>query len=1011
MDRIRCSFRESLRRRMSKQHFHRRTSGRQSSPSKSVNNSGSSKAELWQPDEIAVRNGTCSFSVKYLGGIEVFESRGMQICEGALKLLRGQRRRPIKAILYVSGDGLRVVDQESSRGLIVDQTIEKVSFCAPDRSHDKSFAYICRDGTSRRWMCHGFHAMKETGERLSHAVGCAFAICLERKKRDAEASAAAVQAAISLSPLDCKKRSTSGFILDEITKQTTPTSNSSFERSSSNGSFRRLSITERLRDPQNAIVQPPPATSSLSSTLHITSKPRPVGNPLLFVRQRSLRAPTSYISNTALFHRQLSLRSYPIKQQQMPATVIARSEPIFEDDEDRMWPNEGSTFGNAPYCPVKYNGFRQSLSYTAAPYANNNNTCDFSSTKACTLVNSPLQIQTNYSSSISGRESWLSSPISTCPSTAKSKADEWLEQTLRSSLSLNSPNKNAGDISRFCQQDKPSDISRTSQTTNGVPPPDHPPPPLPSPSTIRDTGSETTAIRFSSDFSQYELSTTAEKFSSLSENTTATSSKAVESDIDIFGQPVFSAVLSYSKKSAKDNNATNECVNKSESEKPDQTDPFDVRWSHLAVDVATTYPMPVHSTNPFYSESSAYTLKNITLLSLKIFASLVHVIPPPVLLCGGSFAGYKRFVETTIQIEYSKRQMGKKRSIRRRSVRSARKELADEDGTQMERDSRPGRRRFAALRKGPQNQDTIIQMKNFCTTTVATGVQGLMKEFNEIRASSIPPSQLVKTAFDKNPDKNRYKDVFCVDETRVVLNYPPETNDYIHANWVNVVSTKKRFICTQAPKENTVEDFWRMIWQESCRSIVMLCNIMECGKKKCEQYWPAEEGESKEYGTLKVTCNRVIQEEKMLTISNLVITNGSKKLILEHIAWNDWPDRGVPNNFLAPFRLLQRIKNQIHVVIHCSAGIGRTGTVVGLDIADSMFNDGMKVTMRDVIRELRLQRHGSVQTDIQYVYIHRCILALSENRKLIKRDEIASFLNDFEILAHARGGLPSTPAK
>ncbi|OZC06987.1 Protein-tyrosine phosphatase [Onchocerca flexuosa] len=284
----------------------------------------------------------------------------------------------------------------------------------------------------------------------------------------------------------------------------------------------------------------------------------------------------------------------------------------------------------------------------------------------------------------------------------------------------------------------------------------------------------------------------------------------------------------------------------------------------------------------------------------------------------------------------------------------------------MERDSRPSRRRALTLRKGPENREMLIQMKAFCTTTVATG--GLMKEFNEIRATSVPPSQL----------------------TRVVLNYPPKTNDYIHANWVDVVSIKRRFICTQsktninvefqnialnfnklsvnpfndatfkAPKENTVEDFWRMVWQEDCHSIVMLCNIIESGKKKCEQYWPAEEAES-------VTCNRVIQEEKTLTISNLIVTNGSKKLSVEHIAWNDWPDRGVPNNFLAPFRLLQRIKNQTHVVIHCSA--------------DTMFNDGMKVTMRDVVRELRLQRHGSVQTDIQYVYIHRCILALSENRK------------------------------
>ncbi|KAF1611071.1 UNVERIFIED_CONTAM: Numb-like protein, partial [Eudyptes pachyrhynchus] len=67
--------------------------------------------------------------------------------------------------------------------LLVDQTIEKVSFCAPDRNFDKAFSYICRDGTTRRWICHCFLALKDSGERLSHAVGCAFAACLERKQR------------------------------------------------------------------------------------------------------------------------------------------------------------------------------------------------------------------------------------------------------------------------------------------------------------------------------------------------------------------------------------------------------------------------------------------------------------------------------------------------------------------------------------------------------------------------------------------------------------------------------------------------------------------------------------------------------------------------------------------------------------------------------------------------------------------------------------------------------------
>lgn len=75
----------------------------------------------------------------------MFESRGMQTCEEALKVLRASRKRRVRGILYVSGDGLRVVDAEN-KGLVVDQTIEKVSFCAPDRNHDRGFAYICRDG-------------------------------------------------------------------------------------------------------------------------------------------------------------------------------------------------------------------------------------------------------------------------------------------------------------------------------------------------------------------------------------------------------------------------------------------------------------------------------------------------------------------------------------------------------------------------------------------------------------------------------------------------------------------------------------------------------------------------------------------------------------------------------------------------------------------------------------------------------------------------------------------------
>ncbi|XP_048455560.1 protein numb homolog isoform X3 [Rhincodon typus] len=153
----------------------------------------SSRPHQWQTDEEAVRSGKCSFQVKYLGHVEVDESRGMHICEEAVKRLKSERKffkalfgktgkKPVKAVLWVSADGLRVVD-EKTKDLIVDQTIEKVSFCAPDRNFDKAFSYICRDGTTRRWICHCFLAIRDSGERLSHAVGCAFAACLERKQK------------------------------------------------------------------------------------------------------------------------------------------------------------------------------------------------------------------------------------------------------------------------------------------------------------------------------------------------------------------------------------------------------------------------------------------------------------------------------------------------------------------------------------------------------------------------------------------------------------------------------------------------------------------------------------------------------------------------------------------------------------------------------------------------------------------------------------------------------------
>jgi numb-like protein len=191
----------------------------------------------------------------------------MHVCELAIErlLAEKEKNKPIKAILYISGDSLRVVD-EVNKTLLVDQTIEKVSFCAPDRHHENGFAYICRDGTTRRWLCHGFMATKDTlkntapgssgGERLSHAVGCAFSVCLEKKqKRERE----------------------------NVSMEVGP--NHSFTRL---GSFRQASLTERFEDPQMVMPSVDPVPIKPVENPNAIERPRPKADP--FIRQNALRS-------------------------------------------------------------------------------------------------------------------------------------------------------------------------------------------------------------------------------------------------------------------------------------------------------------------------------------------------------------------------------------------------------------------------------------------------------------------------------------------------------------------------------------------------------------------------------------------------------------------------------------------------------------------------------------------------------------------------------------------------
>ncbi|CAD6193359.1 unnamed protein product [Caenorhabditis auriculariae] len=494
--------------------------------------SGGSKQEQWQPDESAVRAGLCSFHVKYLGAVEVFESRGMQVCEGALKALKTARRKPVKAVLYVSGDGLRVVDQENNRGLLVDQTIEKVSFCAPDRNNARGFAYICRDGTSRRWMCHGFYATKETGERLSHAVGCAFAICLERKKkRDDENSAVNSENAVNGSRINADAALNPNWddkSLDQVSQRTNPAYQS----------FRKqISISERLQDPQSAIVSTAPlARNNANSEVKTIAKPRPTANPALFLRQGSLRAPDP--PSSSHFARNYSLRGNPGSQTTSSARMIhgkpLYNEPIYEGDEDPL--NLGlssSGVGRLDLLSWELQTSVSALNAVQQPFASWNGSPSHE-VLSSTRSNSSEILRLNERLD----KSWTNS-------TLKSKADEWLEDVFQSALTI-SPT-NSAKTSVHSTPFNTAANNSVSRLEGSGPPPSQPPPPLPSRQAV------------SNDFSKLESNGAGRCNASPFDRTVSQISK-----MDVFGQAVAWDV------------APTAPV-------PKPADPFDVQWSRVAV--------------------------------------------------------------------------------------------------------------------------------------------------------------------------------------------------------------------------------------------------------------------------------------------------------------------------------------------------------------------------------------------------------------------------------------------
>ncbi|KAI6228486.1 hypothetical protein M3Y95_00627400 [Aphelenchoides besseyi] len=195
---------------------------------------------------------------------------------------------------------------------------------------------------------------------------------------------------------------------------------------------------------------------------------------------------------------------------------------------------------------------------------------------------------------------------------------------------------------------------------------------------------------------------------------------------------------------------------------------------------------------------------------------------------------------------------------------------------------------------------------------------------------------LTKEAMDANLQRCRYTDVQCWDETRVRLTIPPNNpNDFIHANYVRHHMLLNQFICTQGPLDSTVEDLWRLVWQERCCLILMLCQCIEVRKIKAADYWPKVAGESKNFGPFTITTTDVDNSDPKISLTRMSLQYLGEMRLVEHRQLMDWPDKSVPRIATDVLKLLAHPKSMPNnpTVVHCSAGAGRTGTLILIELS------------------------------------------------------------------------------
>ncbi|XP_028427036.1 receptor-type tyrosine-protein phosphatase O isoform X1 [Perca flavescens] len=239
-----------------------------------------------------------------------------------------------------------------------------------------------------------------------------------------------------------------------------------------------------------------------------------------------------------------------------------------------------------------------------------------------------------------------------------------------------------------------------------------------------------------------------------------------------------------------------------------------------------------------------------------------------------------------------------------------------------------------------------------------------------------------------NRPKNRYTNILPYDFSRVKLfsMHSDEGLDYINANYIPGYKNTKEYIATQGPLPETRNDFWKMVLQQKSPIIVMLTQCNERRRVKCDHYWPFTD-EPVMYGEISVEMLSE-SESPEWTIRKFRLGYADETQDVLHLNYTSWPDHGVPtvNAIESILQFVHIVRQQANrtkdpVIVHCSAGVGRTGTFIALDRLMQHIREHEFADILGMVSEMRSHRLCMVQTEEQYVFIHQCVLLMWQKKK------------------------------